>query len=149
MVFKTSLAILFSSVTAIQVSAQGQPVGRPIVGEFRVLSVSTRDAVDQLHRAGWLETRGQVVSRAAFPELFDTIGRSWTADAVPSDDFAVPLVTPRSMRVLTSADNPYGVLGPGDTVTSGRPGPNRQGPLACWIYVGRAVADANVKKSAQ
>src|SRR5262249_49638030 len=140
MVYKALLAVVLSSVTAIQVSAQDQPAGSPIVGEVRVLSVSGGNAVDQLHRAGWLEARGQVVSRAAFPELFDTIGRSWTADSVASHSFAVPLVTPGSMRAVTSSDNPYGVLGPGDMVQSGRPRPNRQGPLGCWIYVGRVVS---------
>jgi hypothetical protein len=149
MAWRALLAVVISSVASIQLSAQNQPGARPIVGEVRVLTVLAGSAVDQLHRAGWLEARGQVVSRGDFPELFDTVGRSWTADGVPSDSFAVPLLTPGSIRVVTSADNPYGVLGPGDMVRSGRPRPNRQGPLGCWIYVGRAVAGTSAKKLAQ
>ena len=136
---KTLLAGVLVGLTSIAASAQDQTAIRPMVGEFRTLSVSNQGAVDQLHRAGWLEARGQVVSRSAFPELFNTIGRSWTADTVSSDHFAVPLLTPGQMRVVSSSDNPYGVLGPGDLVTSGRPHPNRQGPLSCWIFVGRSV----------
>jgi hypothetical protein len=142
MAWKTLSAVVFSIVAATPAAAQDQPAGRPIVGELRVLSVSTGPAVDRLHQAGWLEARGQVVSRAAFPELFDTIGRSWTAESVASDSFTIPLVTPGSMRMIAGADNPYGVLGPGDMVRSGLPRPNRQGPLSCWIYVGRPVGGA-------
>ena len=149
MTSKALLAVVFSSLTAIPISAQDQPAARPIVGEVRVLSVSSAGAVDDLHRAGWLEARGQVVSRADFPELFQAIGRSWTADSVMSDSFAVPFVTPGSMRVQTSSDNPFGVLGPGDLVRSGQPRPNRQGPLACWIYVGRSTRGAAVTPQAR
>jgi len=145
MQLKWWLAALFITVTANTSSAQDQMSIRPIVGELRVLSVSTQSAVDRLHRAGWLEAEGQVVSRAEFPELFATIGRSWTADAVSSDWFAVPLVAPGALRAVTSSDNPYGVLGPGDLITSGRRRPNRQGPLSYWIYVGRSIAGPDVK----
>jgi hypothetical protein len=142
--WKTLFAVVFSIVAATQAAAQDQTAGRPMIGELRVLSVSTGPAVDRLHQAGWLEARGQVVSRAEFPELFETIGRSWTAETVPSDSFTIPLLTPGSMRTITAADNPYGVLGPGDMVRSGLPQPNRQGPLSCWIYVGRAVGATGV-----
>ena len=140
------LAALIVTMTANASSAQDQPSIRPIVGELRVLSVSTQSAVDLLHRAGWLEADGQVVSRADFPELFATIGRSWTADGVPSDWFAVPLVAPGALRAVSSSDNPYGVLGPGDLITSGRRRPNRQGPLSYWIYVGRSNRGADAKR---
>jgi len=146
MLSRVLLAGIFLSVVAPQISAQDQSAGGPIVGELRVLSVASAAVTERLHQAGWVEARGQIVSKSDFPELFDAIGRSWTGDGVSADDFALPLLTPGSMRVKTTADNTHRVASPGDQVSSNRPRQNKQGPLACWIFVGRAATSGLAKK---
>jgi len=146
MLWKVLFAGMFLSLVAPEISAQDQLTGTPIVGELRVLSVASSAATDRLHQAGWLEARGQIVSKSDFPELFDAIGRSWTGDGVSGDDFAIPLLTPGSMRVKTTADTTHRVASPGDQVSSNRPRQNKQGPLSCWIFVGRAATSGAAKQ---
>ena len=146
MLWKVLFAGMFLSLVAPEISAQDQLTGTPIVGELRVLSVASSGATDRLHQAGWLEARGQIVSKSDFPELFDAIGRSWTGDGVSGDDFAIPLLTPGSMRVKTTADTTHRVASPGDQVSSNRPRQNKQGPLSCWIFVGRAATSGAAKQ---
>jgi microcystin-dependent protein len=93
----------------------------------------------QLHHDGWLEARGQVLQIGAFPELYRVVGRTWTSDRVAEGRFAVPQLLDRSQRRLSS-DNPFGVLGPGDLVTSGTTGGRTPYvPLTLWIFAGRPV----------
>ena len=52
----------------------------------------------ELHRDGWLEARGQMLPVGTFPELYQVVGRAWTAGGVAQDRFAVPQVSDRSQR---------------------------------------------------
>src|SRR5262245_6443743 len=146
MLSRVLLAGMFLCLVAPEISAQDQLTGTPIVGELRVLSVASSAATDRLHQAGWLEARGQIVSKYDFPELFDAIGRSWTGDGVAADDFAIPMLTPGSLRVKTTADNAHRSAGSSDQISSNRPRQNKQGPLSCWIFVGRAATSGLAKK---
>jgi hypothetical protein len=98
--------------------------------------------VAQLHREGWLEARGQLLSTSVYPELFEVVGRTWTRHEVKDGRFAIPEIHNRSQGRLSS-DNPFGVLGPGDLVTSGKSQNAwlRPAPLSEWIFVGREVSD--------
>jgi hypothetical protein len=148
---RTNALLVVGFVTAISADLLAAPPtsSEPFVGEVRVLSVASQSVVDRLHQSGWIEARGEILTAAEFPELFETIGRSWTADSVPLDRFAVPSLASGTLRMLTAADNPYGVLGPGDMVTSGLPRPTRQGPLSCWIYAGRSVGRLSTRRATQ
>jgi DNA-binding response OmpR family regulator len=134
-------------VSALAVASDDAVTARPLVGEVRALAIAPGNtkAVSELHRDGWLETRGQQLSSRDFPELYETIGRAWTSEGVPEDRFAVPDYHDRSQRRISS-DNPFGVLGPGDLVTSGRARNEsaRQAPLSYWIFVGRDLSGVNV-----
>jgi hypothetical protein len=120
--------------------------GRPIVGELRTFAIPPGNtaARDQLHRDGWLEADGRVVDTHSFQSLFRVIGRTWTPATVASDEFAVPNLRGRWRPLLSSA-NPYGVLGPGDLVTSGVPAQIglMDGPLDYWIFAGQGATRAH------
>jgi microcystin-dependent protein len=143
----TSTRSFVSSVSIAMVglataAAAAQP-GRtsPLVGEIRVMAVAAPDTrvVAQLHEQGWIEARGELLSAAEYPELFDAIGRAWTSDGVSEGRFAVPDIK-ESGRVRSA--NPFGVMGPGDLVTGGRAAKPRlnQALISYWIYAGRAPA---------
>ena len=124
--------------------AADTPPARPQIGEVRMLAIAPdgRDAVATLHRDGWLEARGQLLSIRAYPELFKAIGRTWTSDGVAEGRFAVPDVHDWARR--PSSANAFGVLGPGDLVSGGRveKGWERPYPLSSWIFAGRQVSQA-------
>ncbi len=115
----------------------------PRVGEVRVFAVAqgNQEAVTQLHRDGWLEADGRLLPVSQFRDLYREIGRTWTARDVSEASFAIPQLRDATQRARSS-DNPYGVLSPGDLVTSGRAHPvvNRTHPLTYWIFVGRDVS---------
>ena len=126
-------------------------VGPALVGEVRTLAVDRTDQshVTKLHRAGWLEAEGQLLRESAFPELFEVIGRSWTADSAEPCRFAVPDLRDRTVSAASS-DDPFRVLGGGDLVSGGRTlqPRTRQMPLTRWIYAGREVtSDALAARS--
>jgi hypothetical protein len=119
-------------------SARRTPAG-PLVGEIRAMAVSApaARAVARLHEQGWIEASGELLSAKEYPELFDAIGRTWTSDGVSEDRFAVPdIKEPGGIR----SPNPFGVMGPGDLVTSGPDAKSWLKPatISYWIYVGRA-----------
>jgi hypothetical protein len=97
-------------------------------------------AIAQLHRDGWLESRGQLLSTQAYPALYGVVGRTWTSEEVVEGGFAVPDLRDNSQRSISSS-NSFGVLGPGDLVTSGRPTRPwlRRSPMTYWIFVGKDV----------
>jgi hypothetical protein len=116
---------------------------RPVVGQIRALALAPASPrIADLHHQGWLEARGQLLDASSYPDLYATIGRTWTSERAPENQFAVPDVQDRSQR-RASSDNPYGVLGPGDLVTSGPAarGWTRTSPISYWIFVGRDVTD--------
>ena len=112
------------------------------VGEVRAFAVGPGNSpvIAQLHHDGWLEARGQLLSARECQALFKIVGRTWTVDSVGEDRFAIPDLHTRSGR-LASSDNPFGVLGPGDLVTSGRADRQwlRQSPITYWIFTGQDV----------
>jgi hypothetical protein len=136
-----ALVLVASSYT---LAADDASADRPHVGELRSLAIapSNLKGVAQLHHDGWLEARGQLLSTSAYPELFEVVGRTWTRSEVKEGRFAIPEIRDQSQRRLSS-DNPFGVLGPGDLVTSGRVQKAwlRQAPLSHWIFVGREVKE--------
>lgn len=115
----------------------------PLVGEVRSMAISpgNKDAVAEMHREGWLEARGQLLSTGAFPELFKAIGRTWTASDVNDGRFAIPEILDRSQLEVPS-EHPVGILGPGDLVTGGRAMKAwlRHAPISYWIFVGHDVS---------
>jgi Phage Tail Collar Domain len=118
------------------VRAADAPAAR--VGEVRSFIVDTTDSsqIAALHHDGWIEARGQVVAVRALPELFKAVGRTWTGRRVAEGRFSVPDFDGRRDSV-----NPFGVLGPGDLVTSGLPHTPRNMKTS-WIFAGRDVSDA-------
>jgi hypothetical protein len=125
--------LIAGSVSAV---AQDRPVW---VGELRLIALdpANANAVDTLHHAGWLEADGRLLKRDDYPELFAGIGRTWTRRKITAEQFAVPNLIDRNRAI--SSDNPYGVLSPGDLITSGRPVPKPAAPRY-FIYVGRDVS---------
>jgi len=121
---------------------------QPIVGEVRMFAVPSEglNTISRLHQEGWVEARGELLSTAAFPELYRTIGRDWTSDRVEDRWFAVPQIGDRLEQRLSSED-PYGVLGPGDLGSGGHRTKAwiRPSPISYWIFAGRAVSAANAK----
>jgi hypothetical protein len=119
---------------------------QPIVGELRTFAIPPGNAAvrDQLHRDGWIEADGRVLGTHSFQSLFKVIGRTWTPATVASDEFALPNLRGRWRPMLSSA-NAYGVLGPGDLVTSGVPAQVgfMDGPIEYWIFAGPAVTPAH------
>jgi hypothetical protein len=114
------------------------------VGEVRALAIApgNADVVNALCAGGWLAADGQLVRIQDFPELYATIGRAWTADGVRADQFAVPELHD-NWRSAVSSDDPFGVLGPGDLVSSGRGTKQWEhaAPLSYWIFTGRSVGN--------
>lgn len=121
-------------------SAADDPSSKPRIGEVRAIAIDQNNAaaVAALQHDGWLAARGQLLEISNFPELFKTVGRTWTADDVSSDRFAIPELPDLSSRTRSS-DNPFGVLGPGDLVTSGRASKAwlRSGRISYWIFTGQ------------
>jgi len=133
------------------VPTSAQTFDRARVGEVRAFAVApaNTDAIARLHHDGWLEARGQLLPTRGFQALYKTVGRTWTADGVAEDRFAVPDVHDRSQRARSS-DNPYGVLGPGDLVTSGVGRQRtRSSPLTYWIFTGRDVSRLDTSTTAR
>ena len=122
------------------------------VGEVREFAVApgNTQVIAQLHRDGWLEARGQLLSAQAYPALYGVVGRTWTTEEVVGGRFALPDLRDRSQRSLSS-DNPFGVLGPGDVVTSG--GTSRQwlraSPITYWIFTGSDMTRLEAFSSAR
>jgi tail collar domain len=145
MTFSTTLmAVICGLATAGAAGVAGAQTPRFDVGEVRMMAITggNRNAVDALHREGWLEARGQLLSIERFPELYQALGRTWTSESTAQGDFAVPALKDRSQA--QSSRNPFGVLGPGDLITSGRSKSDaRSFPLSYWIFTGRPVAGAD------
>jgi hypothetical protein len=141
-----------AGVAAARVADEVPSTAQPRVGEMRFIAVAPNNesVVAELHHDGWLEARGQLLATSSFPELFKVIGRAWTADGAAENRFAIPEVVDRFQR-RESSRNPFGVLGPGDMVTSGRTteGPARTAPLTCWMFVGRPVSAVNATAAGQ
>ena len=133
--------ILFAAAWA---TADQPQASRPVVGELRTFAVPPRDSTSrmQLHHQGWIEANGTLLEASSFEPLLKVIGRTWTPAGVSSDEFAVPDLRGRS-RGRVSSDNPFGVLGPGDLITSGRR-PVAKGmttePITYWIFTGQDVS---------
>src|SRR5262249_11865867 len=107
-------------------------------------------AATDLQREGWVEANGQLLDIGRYAELYRRIGRTWTAKGVASDQFAVPRLED-STQPARSSDNPFGVLGPGDLVSSGRPRliTSRRSPLSYWIFAGSHAASTPTAGSRQ
>jgi hypothetical protein len=123
--------------------AQIQPSDK-ISGEIQTFAVDTGNpqAMLALHRAGWLEAAGQLLSTDEFSAAYTMIRRTWTADKIPSDKFALP-----DLRWLSAlpgeVDARTAELLGGDIVTGGRilrPSPR----LLYCIYVGVDVSELDV-----
>jgi hypothetical protein len=136
--FFVAIAIVCGGTVAI--AADGSSVSGPRIGEVRTFAIGpgNLEAATALRRDGWLPAQGQTLQIKDFPELYAVIGRDWTVADVPEGQFVVPELHDRSQPVFSS-ENPSGVLGPGDLVTSGHTVKRtaRKLPLAYWIYVGR------------
>ena len=139
-----------AGVGAARVANEVPSTAQPMVGEMRFIAVAPNNqaVVAELHHDGWLEARGELLATSSFPELFSVVGRAWTADSAAENRFAIPEVCDRFQRREWS-QNPFGVLGPGDMVTSGRAtkSPTRTAPLTCWIFVRRPVSPTGVVES--
>jgi len=129
-------AMVFGALSACAaVAAEGPAVS---VGEIRMIAVKhgDLDAKTQLQREGWVEANGQVLDVATYRDLYRRIGRTWTGQDVAEDQFAVPKLQDETQPAISS-DNPYGVLGPGDLISSGRRSEiTRRSPLSYWIFAG-------------
>jgi Phage Tail Collar Domain len=140
--FLTTSAIVVAALAAVPAMAAEKPGA--YVGEVRMLAVARgdRSASAQLQREGWVEANGQLLDVARHEALYQRIGRTWTAEGVARDRFAVPRLEDSTQRARSS-DNPFGVLGPGDLVTSGRARPvtSRRSPLSYWIFAGTPAKD--------
>jgi hypothetical protein len=141
MTLSTTLVTAMCGLTiAGAASVAGAQTNQIAIGQVRMMAITAenRNAVEALHRDGWLEARGQLLSIEAFPELYRVIGRTWTSDSTAEGRFAVPELKDRSQA--QSSPNPFGVLGPGDLISSGRTKSGaRSFPLSYWIFVGRPV----------
>jgi hypothetical protein len=139
--------VLFAAARA---TADQPQASRPVVGELRTFAVPPGDSTSrlQLHHQGWIEANGELLEASAFEPLLKVIGRTWTPAGVSSDEFAVPDLRGRS-RGRVSSDNPFGVLGPGDLVTSGRPIAKgmTSGPIAYWIFTGQDMSVLDLSAS--
>ncbi len=114
-------------------AAQDSAPAAIVPGELRQFALASpqSSAIDTLHRAGWIEADGRLLRRQDFPELYAQVGRAYTRAKIASDLFAVPNLVDRR-----NDPNPYGVLGPGDLITSGSPVPLPP-PPSYFIYVGK------------
>jgi Phage Tail Collar Domain len=142
-VYRMLSFVALALFTAAWATADQTQASRPVVGELRTFAVPPGDSTSrvQLHHQGWIEANGKLLEASAFEPLLKAIGRTWTPAGVSSDEFAVPDLRGRS-RGRTSSDNPFGVLGPGDLVTSGRPIAKgmTSGPITYWIFTGQDVS---------
>ena len=139
-------AAAFSIMLVFTVSsAAEEPTAQsPIVGEVRTIAMDSanQQISDALHKSGWAEASGQIAGQRDFPELFQTIGRSWTASPrVASDQFQLPNLR-RSEdfdidEALRSGLTCGDLLSCGDCTAgrSARTTPTAR--LVQWIYVGR------------
>src|SRR5215467_4787033 len=113
------------------------------VGEVRLFAVTRGDSTvaAQLRNEGWVEANGQLLDVERYQALYRRVGRTWTADGVAANRFAVPRLVD-STQPTRSSDNPFGVLPPGDLVSSGRVRPvtSRRSPLSYWIFAGQHAA---------
>jgi hypothetical protein len=141
---KTLAAAMCLLAAAGTASVAGAQTRQFEIGEVRMMAIATENpgAVETLHHDGWLEARGELLSIETFPELYRVIGRTWTSEATPPGRFAVPELKDRSH--LQNPVNPFGVLGPGDLISSGRAKSDaRAFPLSYWIFVGRPIAGSD------
>ena len=142
MKFMWTSAIVFVTLAVAPSIATAESSGAH-VGEVRLFAVARGDrtVVTQLHDEGWVEANGQLLDVERYGELYRRIGRTWTADGVATNRFAVPRLED-STQPTRSSDNPFGVLGPGDLVSSGRVRPvtSRRSPLSYWIFAGQHAA---------
>jgi hypothetical protein len=131
------------ALTAVPAAAQTQAAmatgsdRAPIVGEVRAFIVAPGQsaATAKLHASGWIEAAGQRLRRADYPELFAGIGTARSSRRVPADAFVLPKI---GAQEPADDRDPYGVLGPGDLVTSGLP-QQPSSRLTWFIYAGRPV----------
>jgi hypothetical protein len=127
-------------------AADDLPPAQPLVGEVRALAINPTNPalIAQLHQQGWLEARGQLLSKEQFPRLYQTVGRTWTSDGVAGDRFAIPDIEDAVRRA--PSNNPFGVLGPGDLVSGGRVRKAwlHRAPLSYWIFVGQNLSGVDV-----
>jgi hypothetical protein len=144
MKFTWTSAFLLVVLAAVPSIAGADNAGA-YVGEVRLFAVvrGDRTAAEQLRNEGWVEANGQLLDVARYGDLYRRIGRTWTADGVAANRFAVPQLEDSTQRTRSS-DNPFNVLGPGDLVSSGRARPttSRRSPLSYWIFAGTHPAAA-------
>jgi hypothetical protein len=128
--------LVFVIVALQTISGQAVQITPPaaiVPGELRLFAIASEQssARDTLHRSGWVEADGRLLRQQDFPELYAQIGRAYTRGKIAKDLFAVPNLVDRR-----NDPNPYGVLGPGDLITSGAPVPVPPSP-SYFIYVGK------------
>jgi hypothetical protein len=149
MKFIKTATIVVAVLSAVPAMAEASGA---YVGEVRMFAVphGDRNAAALLQREGWVEANGQLLDVGRYEELYQRIGRTWTADGVTRDRFAVPRLEDSTQR-SRSSNNPFGVLGPGDLVTSGRvrPATSRRSPLSYWIFAGTPAKDAGAGGAGQ
>jgi len=145
---KTFILLITAYCVAFLSSAEALaqiPAGDKIPGEIRAFAVDAGDpqAMLALHRAGWLEAAGQLLSTQDFPVAYSMIHRSSAAEKVASDRFALP-----DLRWLSAS--PGGVdartaelLG-GDLVSGGRI-LRASGRLLYCVYVGADVSQFDLR----
>jgi microcystin-dependent protein len=142
MKFMWTSAIVFVALAVAPSIAAAESSGAH-VGEVRLFAVARGDraVVAQLQDEGWVDVNGQLLDVDRYGELYRRIGRTWTADGVAANRFAVPRLED-STQPTRSSDNPFGVLGHGDVLSSGRVRPvtSRRSPLSYWIFAGRHAA---------
>jgi hypothetical protein len=125
--------VLLAVQAATGQRVQETPAAAIVPGELRLFAIAPEHsgAREALHRAGWVEADGRLLRQQDFPELYAQIGRAYTRAKIAKDLFAVPNLVDRR-----NDPNPYGVLGPGDLITSGLPVPSPP-PPTYFIYVGK------------
>jgi hypothetical protein len=128
---------------ALAAGGEGPTSAAHQVGEVHAVAIAPghETAVATLHKDGWVQANGALLRASQFPELYRTIGRTWTAPGIREDRFAVPNLRDTLQQPL-SGDNPYHVLGPGDLVRRDQAERLRvpQAPLSYWIFVGRDLS---------
>lgn len=127
----------------VEADAQSTTNGN-IAGEILAFAIDSADprALRELHRAGWLEATGQLLSTQDFPAARAMIGLAWTAENVPPDRFALPDLRYLSARPGSMDRVTRELLG-GDLVTGGRTfGPRDSSwHLLYCVYVGTDVSE--------
>jgi hypothetical protein len=137
------IASIMSAIGIARVSAGDTPRSSAQVGEIRAFAIGRLNAaaVTEMHRNGWFEARGQLLSVERFPELYRVVGREWTSKDVGDQQFALPDVRDERYQRAVDADTAYRALGPGDLITGGRTirSSIRLHPISYWIFAGRPV----------